>query len=188
VRYSEAIAAIGVMGLGASHARFLDMPFYKTGRIKKDPIGAADVTVVLDLLREIQPTHIFVAGDLSDPHGTHRMCYQAIKEAVLSYRGEGKGAAPPLTIWLYRGAWQEWETHRADLFLPLSKAALNRKVEAIFKHESQKDRAMFPGAYDEREFWQRARDRNRETADTLNALGLPEFYAAEAYVKTDEML
>jgi len=214
VRYSEAIAAIGVMGLGPSHARFLDMPFYKTGRIKKDPIGEGDVDVVLALLREVRPGHIFVAGDLSDPHGTHRMCYQAIKEAVGRYRaqvqaGEVMGAqeagdgdpgdgdageaapqraeAPQLTIWLYRGAWQEWETHRADLFLPLSKAALDRKVEAIFKHESQKDRAMFPGAYDEREFWQRARDRNRETANTLNDLGLPEFYAAEAYVVTDEM-
>ncbi len=215
VRYSEAIAAIGVMGLGPSHARFLDMPFYKTGRIKKDPIGEVDVDVVLALLREVQPGHIFVAGDLSDPHGTHRMCYQAIKEAVDRYHAQVQGGteamgaqepsdgdagdgdageaapqraeAPPLTIWLYRGAWQEWETHRADLFLPLSKAALDRKVEAIFKHESQKDRAMFPGAYDEREFWQRARDRNRETANTLNDLGLPEFYAAEAYVVTDEM-
>jgi glucosamine-6-phosphate deaminase len=209
VRYSEAVAAIGVMGLQASSARFLDMPFYKTGRIKKDPIGESDVDVVLSLLREIQPAHIFVAGDLSDPHGTHRMCYQAIKEAVARYRTQAKGGevasdkeageegaseaelqrteTPPLSVWLYRGAWQEWETHRADLFLPLSKAALDRKVEAIFKHESQKDRAMFPGAYDEREFWQRARDRNRETANTLNELGLPEFYAAEAYVVTDEM-
>jgi len=85
-------------------------------------------------------------------------------------------------VWLYRGAWQEWEIHQADVFMPMSKADMDRKIEAIFKHESQKDRAMFPGAYDVREFWERARDRNRETADRLNALGLPEFYAIEAFV------
>ena len=105
----------------------------------------------------------------------------------------GDGAPHPPThavqpkVWLYRGAWQEWEVDRADVFVPMSKADLDRKVEAIFKHESQKDRAMFPGAYDEREFWQRARDRNRGTADTLNNLGLPEFHAAEAFVTTYEM-
>ncbi|NNF03028.1 MAG: glucosamine-6-phosphate deaminase, partial [Rhodothermales bacterium] len=87
---------------------------------------------------------------------------------------------------LYRGAWQEWEIHRADVFIPMSKSDLDRKIEAIFKHESQKDRAMYPGAYDSREFWERARDRNRETATRLNALGLPEFYAAEAFVTTEE--
>ena len=96
--------------------------------------------------------------------------------------GDGGTAAP--LVWLYRGAWQEWEIHAADVFLPLSKADLDRKLEAIFKHESQKDRAMFPGAYDDREFWQRARDRNTDTARALDRLGLPEFYAAEAFVTT----
>ena len=227
VRYGEAIAAIEVIGLGEEAARFLDMPFYKTGRVRKDPISADDVEVVLDLLHEIQPDHVFVAGDLSDPHGTHRMCYKAISEALdrygaqptdaaaakasLGHEGEaaegaaasdapavesaaaGDGAPQPPApaaqpkVWLYRGAWQEWEVDRADVFVPMSKADLDRKVEAIFKHESQKDRAMFPGAYDEREFWQRARDRNRGTAETLNSLGLPEFYAAEAFVTTYEM-
>ena len=187
VRYSEAIAAIEVMGLEEDDAVFLDMPFYKTGRIRKDPISEADVAVVLDLLNDVQPTHVFVAGDLSDPHGTHRMCYQAIKQALQQYRVDDPSDTPDPLVWLYRGAWQEWEIDRADIFLPLTKSDLNRKVEAIFKHESQKDRAMFPGAYDEREFWQRARDRNRDTADTLNQLGLPEFYAAEAFVTTHEM-
>jgi glucosamine-6-phosphate deaminase len=221
IRYTEAINAIEVMGLHAKDARFLDMPFYKTGRVRKDPIGEADVEVVLDLLEEVQPDHIFVAGDLSDPHGTHRMCYKAIREALEQYRrgespeaesaeaplaengtprpdeGSPDGAAPdeavrdeagkkPL-VWLYRGAWQEWETDRADVFIPLSKTDLRRKIEAIFKHESQKDRALFPGAYDDREFWQRARDRNRRTAQTLDELGLPEFYAAEAFVTSREM-
>jgi glucosamine-6-phosphate deaminase len=215
IRYAEAIEGIEVMGLGPENARFLDMPFYKTGMVRKDPIGQADIDVVLDLLNEIQPDHIFVAGDLSDPHGTHRMCYFAIREALVHYNeqhknepgrttaagpdGEAKadqgangeagnagGFKRPL-VWLYRGAWQEWETYQADVFLPLSKKDLDRKVEAIYKHESQKDRAMFPGAYDEREFWQRARDRNRGTARSLNALGLPEFYAAEAFVTTFEL-
>jgi glucosamine-6-phosphate deaminase len=217
IRYSEAVAGIEVMGLSEQNARFLDMPFYQTGTVRKNPVGEADIEVVLGLLREIQPAHVYVAGDLSDPHGTHQMCYVAIREALRRYNGEaepgdgkrgtpktrkgrakadeagGDGAAPdpnaparPL-VWLYRGAWQEWEADRADIFLPLSRADLDRKIAAIHKHESQKDRAMFPGAYDEREFWQRARDRNTGTADALNRLGLPEFYAAESYVTTYEM-
>ena len=186
IRYAEAIEAIEVMGLGKDNARFLDMPFYKTGRVRKDPIGPADEQIVLDLLEEIRPDHVFVAGDLSDPHGTHRMCYEAIGGACRAYaaRHETDAGFRRPVIWLYRGAWQEWDIHQADVFLPLSKADLDRKVEAIYKHESQKDRAMFPGAYDEREFWQRARDRNTSTARALNKLGLPEFYAAEAYVTT----
>ncbi|MCB0719949.1 MAG: glucosamine-6-phosphate deaminase [Bacteroidetes bacterium] len=193
IRYTEAISAIEVMGLGPENARFLDMPFYKTGRVKKDPISAADVEIVQQLLRELKPDHVFVAGDLSDPHGTHRMCYKAIKQAVeLEYGTSGiegsrrhHGHHPEIgrpLIWLYRGAWQEWEIDKADVFLPLSKADLDQKIEAIYKHESQKDRALFPGAYDTREFWQRARDRNRDTAQALDNLGLPQFYAAEAFV------
>jgi glucosamine-6-phosphate deaminase len=197
IRYAEAIAAIEVLGLHAANARFLDLPFYKTGLVRKNPIGEGDVRLVLDLLEAARPHHVFVAGDLSDPHGTHRMCYAAIRAALDRYdpapaadgaasNGEADRAARPL-VWLYRGAWQEWEIHRADVFLPMSKADLDRKIEAIFKHESQKDRAMFPGAYDAREFWQRARDRNRETAEALNRLGLPEFYAAEAYVVAEHL-
>ena len=210
IRYAEAIAAIEVIGLSDKNARFLDMPFYKTGRVRKDPIGEADIQVVLNLLQEIRPTHLFVAGDLSDPHGTHRMCYVAIKQALERYNAQagkpageeteekeskparkgqkpnGRPAEGP-KVWLYRGAWQEWEVYKTDVFVPLSKADLDRKIEAIFKHESQKDRAMFPGAYDEREFWQRASDRNRNTAIAMNNLGLPEFFAAESYVTTFDM-
>ncbi len=182
IRYAEAISGIEVMGMTRDDARFLDMPFYKTGRVRKDPIGPADTGIVLDLLKELAPEHIFVAGDLSDPHGTHRMCYSAISKALAAYSAiESEQHQDPL-IWLYRGAWQEWEIDRTDVFIPLSKADLDRKIEAIFKHESQKDRAMFPGAYDSREFWERARDRNCDTAAELNRLGLPEFYAVEAYV------
>ncbi len=216
IRYAEAIEGLEVMGLSGDNARFLDMPFYKTGRVRKDPIGEADVKVVLDLLEELSPDHIFVAGDLSDPHGTHRMCYQAIGQALERYNqhrvkqatidkpvefeaeskseltgngasSSGDGAFRRPLVWLYRGAWQEWEIYRADIFMPMSKADLDRKVQAIYKHESQKDRAMFPGAYDEREFWQRASDRNLNTAKAMNKLGLPEFYAAEAYVTQYEL-
>ncbi len=182
IRCAEAISGIEVVGLDRSHVKFLDMPFYRTGRVRKDPISEDDVNIVEDLLRELRPDHLFVAGDLSDPHGTHRMCYSAIEIALGRYNDTLTESQQRPKVWLYRGAWQEWEIHRADVFIPLSKADLNRKIEAIFKHESQKDRAMFPGAYDSREFWERARDRNCDTADELNALGLPEFYAAEAYV------
>lgn len=186
IRYSEAIAGIEVMGLHQEHARFLDMPFYKTGTVRKQPIGEDDVRIVLDLLEEKMPQHIFVAGDLSDPHGTHRMCYFAIKEALDRFKQKHPESDHPL-VWLYRGAWQEWEIDEADVLIPMSKADLDRKIEAIFKHESQKDRAMYPGAYDAREFWERAKQRNQHTAKRLDALGLPEFHAVEAYVCVTEL-
>jgi glucosamine-6-phosphate deaminase len=187
IRYTEAIAGIEVMGLPEKSARFLDMPFYQTGEVRKNPIGDVDVQIILDLFHEIQPEHIYVAGDLSDPHGTHRMCYTAIKRALTRYNaGEKPEGAPQPQVWLYRGAWQEWEVDRADVFLPLSKADLNQKIDAIYKHESQKDRALFPGS-DMREFWERARDRNMGTAKELDALGLPQFFAVEAYVMCYDM-
>ena len=205
IRYTEAIAGIETVGLGAESARFLDLPFYQTGLVRKNPVSQADVDIVLGLLEEHAPDHLYVAGDLSDPHGTHRMCYQAIDRALRQYneRFDGPepdaepskgGAKPPKgkadprpLVWLYRGAWQEWEIDVADTFLPLSKAELDLKIEAIYKHESQKDRALFPGAYDDREFWQRARDRNVGTAEALDDLGLPSFYAVEAFVTVREM-
>lgn len=184
IRYTEAIAGIEVMGLVENDARFLDMPFYKTGEVKKAPIGEADVQIILNLFNELKPDHIYVAGDLSDPHGTHRMCYSAIKRALEKYNlQEG---SPKTKVWLYRGAWQEWEIEKADIFIPLSKADLAQKIDAIYKHESQKDRALFPGS-DAREFWERARDRNMGLAREMDALGLPQFYAAEAYVTCYEM-
>lgn len=175
IRESEAVAALSAVGLPRSAARFLDLPFYRTGEVRKRPIGEEDVTIVLDLLQEIGPDRVFVAGDLSDPHGTHRMCKQAVDEALLRYRGE----APE--VWLYRGAWQEWSLTEADVLVPLSQEELQAKIMAIFKHQSQKDVAPFPGGYDDREFWQRVRSRNLETAAAADRLGLPEYYAMEAY-------
>ncbi len=176
VRESEAIAALRSVGLAPEAARFLNLPFYRTGEVCKRPIGPEDVQIVLTLLNDVQPDYVFVAGDLSDPHGTHRMCKRAIEEALARYPG------PPPEVWLYRGAWQEWSITEANVLVPLSDDELRAKVSAIFKHESQKDTAPFPGGHDEREFWQRVDARNREMAAQADRLGLPEYYAMEAYV------
>jgi glucosamine-6-phosphate deaminase len=177
IRESEAVSGIETVGLTRRAARFLNLPFYQTGKVKKDPIGPADVAIVKALLDEIKPEYVFVAGDLSDPHGTHRMCKEAIDIAL----AELKGTLNP-EVWLYRGAWQEWPIHEATWLVPLSQEELRLKIQAIFKHQSQKDSAPFPGGYDEREFWQRVAARNQGTSQTLDRLGLAEYYAMEAYV------
>ncbi len=176
IREAEAASALAAVGLPRTAARFLNLPFYRTGEVRKRPVGPEDVRVVRALLDEFAPDHIFVAGDLSDPHGTHRMCKVAIDRA-LAERGD-----PLPEIWLYRGAWQEWPITTADVLVPLSQAELRAKILAIFKHQSQKDTAPFPGAYDDREFWQRVEARNLETAAHADRLGLPEYFAMEAYV------
>ncbi|MFN0179520.1 MAG: glucosamine-6-phosphate deaminase [Gemmatimonadales bacterium] len=174
IRESEAVSGIETLGLPRSAARFLNLPFYQTGKVRKDPIGPADVAIVRHLLEEIRPHLVFVAGDLSDPHGTHRMCQEAIERALV-------GVAPAPEVWLYRGAWQEWSVTEATWLVPLAQEELALKIQAIFKHQSQKDSAPFPGL-DEREFWQRVEARNKETAATLDRLGLAEYFAMEAYV------
>ena len=180
IRETEAVSGIETLGLSASAARFLNLPFYQTGKVRKDPIGPADVQIVRELLEEVRPEMIFVAGDLSDPHGTHRMCKEAIYRAI-DESSQDKAFARP-EIWLYRGAWQEWPVTDATWLVPLSQEELKLKIQAIFKHQSQKDSAPFPGAHDEREFWQRVESRNKETAKTLDRLGLAEYFAMEAYV------
>jgi len=177
IRESEAVSGIETVGLPRSAARFLNLPFYQTGKVRKDPIRPADVAIVRDLLEEVQPDLIFVAGDLSDPHGTHRMCKEAIDRALVELRGKVQPE-----VWLYRGAWQEWAIHEATWLVPLSQEELRLKIQAIFKHQSQKDSAPFPGGYDEREFWQRVEARNKGTAAELDRLGLAEYFAMEAYV------
>jgi len=205
IREAEAVSGIETVGLSRDNARFLNLPFYQTGKVKKDPIGPADVKIVRDLLEEFRPHHILVAGDLSDPHGTHRMCKEAIDRALDEMRATGTGgeeAASPIDggswcgpdssrpsprpgipyVWLYRGAWAEWPVHEATWLVPISQDELKLKIQAIFKHQSQKDSAPFPGGYDEREFWQRVEARNKGTAEELNRLGLAEYFAMEAYV------
>ncbi|MGQ0812847.1 MAG: glucosamine-6-phosphate deaminase [Gemmatimonadota bacterium] len=175
IREAEAIAGIETFGMAREQGRFLNLPFYQTGKVKKDPIGPADVEIVLQLLNEHQPEIIFVAGDLSDPHGTHRMCKEAVDRALAQYKG------PPPEMWYYRGAWQEWSIAESDVLVPLSEEELRTKILAIFKHQSQKDKAPFPGL-DDREFWQRVEERNTTTAALVDRLGLPEYYAMESYV------
>jgi glucosamine-6-phosphate deaminase len=176
IRESEAVSALEAVGLGPGAARFLDLPFYRTGAVRKRPVGEEDVAIVLRLLDELRPDLVFVAGDLSDPHGTHRMCKVAIERALDRYGG------PRPEEWLYRGAWQEWSIPEADVLVPLSHDELRAKILAIFKHQSQKDTAPFPGGHDDREFWQRVEARNLETAARADRLGLPEYFAMEAYV------
>jgi glucosamine-6-phosphate deaminase len=180
IRESEAVSGIEVLGLSARAARFLNLPFYQTGTVRKAPVGAADVAIVRALLDEIDPHLIFVAGDLSDPHGTHRMCKEAIDRALAERVATDPGRSSP-EVWLYRGAWQEWSVTEATWLVPLSQEELRLKIQAIFKHQSQKDTAPFPGA-DEREFWQRVEARNKGTAEELNRLGLAEYFAIEAYM------
>jgi glucosamine-6-phosphate deaminase len=177
IRESEAVSALESVGLPVSAARFLNLPFYRTGEVRKHPIGEADVAIVQRLIEAECPDLVFVAGDLSDPHGTHRMCKAAIDDALARLTPP----TPRPEVWLYRGAWHEWPITEADVLVPLSQEELRAKIMAIFKHQSQKDKAPFPGAYDEREFWQRVEARNLETAARADRLGLPEYFAMEAY-------
>lgn len=158
---------------------FLDMPFYETGTVKKKPLSIADIEIIKDLLRNVKPHQIYAAGDLSDPHGTHRVCLDAIFKAVMELKEEEEWMKT-CSVWLYRGAWHEWEIENIDMAVPLSPEELLRKRRAIFKHQSQKDRPLFPGS-DAREFWQRAEERNRGTAKAFDELGLPEYEAIEAF-------
>jgi len=180
IRWSEAKSAASVCGCNEEYLHFLDLPFYQTGTITKRPPTEEDVRFVRQLIEEIQPKQIYVAGDLSDPHGTHRVCAQVVFRALKQIETPS-GRRPE--VLLYRGAWQEWALHTIEIAVPLSPHDLKVKKEAIFRHESQKDSALFPGPDDPREFWQRAEDRNRHTADLYNRIGLPEYYGLEAFVR-----
>ncbi len=180
IRRGEAKAAGRYCGIPVENLHFLDMPFYETGRVKKNPLSEEDVRIIVGLLREIKPHQIYAAGDLSDPHGTHRVCLKAIYEALeICREDEWIGEC---RVWLYRGAWQEWDINEIEMAVPLSPMELEKKRKAIFKHQSQKDRPPFPGS-DKREFWQRSEDRNRGTAMLYDKLGLAEYEAIEAFVE-----
>ncbi len=179
IRKTEARAAAMVCGIPPERLEFMNMRFYRTGTIAKRPIHPDDIADTIALLKRLQPAQIYVAGDLSDPHGTHRVCANAIFQAVREVWKQGQ----PFEVWLYRGAWQEWDPDEIDRVVPLSPDDLERKKLAIFRHQSQKDKAMFPGSIDRREFWQRAEDRNRHTAKVYDQLGLPEYYALEGFVQ-----
>ncbi|HIQ21955.1 MAG TPA: glucosamine-6-phosphate deaminase [Planctomycetes bacterium] len=185
IRWSEAKAAAAVCGCCEENLHFLDLPFYRTGTVDKRPSGKEDVHAVRRLIEQVAPGQVYVAGDMSDPHGTHRVCAELIFRAL---RGIQRSCGSRPEVLLYRGAWQEWDLDVIDIAVPLSPQDLERKKAAIFRHESQKDSALFPGPDDPREFWQRAEDRNRHTADRYNQIGLPEYYALEAFVRWDGQL
>ncbi|MCI0642295.1 MAG: glucosamine-6-phosphate deaminase [Gemmataceae bacterium] len=179
IRATEARAGALVCGVPPEQLEFMDLRFYRTGTIAKAPIHPQDIQDIINLLERLQPAQIYVAGEMSDPHGTHRVCANAVFDAVRAVRQEGQH----FEVWLYRGAWEEWEPHEVERVVPLSPKDLDRKKAAVFRHQSQKDKAMFPGGHDTREFWQRAEDRNRNTAKVYDQLGLPEFYALEGFVQ-----
>jgi glucosamine-6-phosphate deaminase len=180
IRRGEARAATRACNIPDAQLHFMDMPFYETGRVRKKPLSDEDIQITVDLLRKVQPHQVYAAGDLSDPHGTHRTCLSAVFQACK--RVENDDWYKQCEVWLYRGAWQEWGPHQIEMAVPLSPQELLRKRAAIFKHESQKDKALFPGP-DPREFWQRAEQRNRSTAELYDKLGLAEYEAIEGFVR-----
>ncbi|MGQ1890064.1 glucosamine-6-phosphate deaminase [Thermophagus sp. OGC60D27] len=182
IRQGEAQAACRFCGVKEENVHFLYLPFYETGEIRKKPMSEKDVQIVIDLLRKIQPHQIFAAGDLQDPHGTHEVCLQIILAALRKIKDDGDEWLKDCYVWLYRGAWQEWDIEDIEMAVPISPDELMRKRKAIFKHQSQKDFPVFPGK-DRREFWQRAEDRNRATARLYDKLGLTEYEAIEAFVR-----
>ena len=178
IRRRESHAAVRYIGLKDENTHFLDMPFYETGQIKKNPLGEEDINLVADIIAKIKPHQIFAAGDLADPHGTHEVCLNAIFAALKKLKPEPN--MNDCWLWLYRGAWHEWDVHEIDMAVPLSPDEVMLKRAAILYHQSQKDRVMFQGN-DSREFWVRAEDRNKHTAKLYDDLGLAEYEAIEAF-------
>ncbi len=183
IRRSEARSACRSFGLNVdSNVHFLNLPFYESGGVTKFPRTQADIDIIKALLKEIKPDQIYMAGDLADPHGTHRVCTEAALEAIEQLKAEGETWLDDSTIWLYRGAWMEWELWRVDMAVPLSPDELIEKRHAIFRHLSQKDIVPFPGD-DPREFWQRAEERTQNTARLYDELGMAEYQAFEVFLK-----
>ena len=184
IRRGEATAACRHMGLPTDHIHFLNLPFYETGTIKKGPLTEADVTIVRELLEQIKPHEMFVAGDLADPHGTHRVCLDAVLAALdeLKHTSAWDEWLKDCRIWMYRGAWMEWEVDLIEMAVPMSPEELRFKRNTILKHQSQMESAPFLGN-DERLFWQRAEDRNHATAELYAKLGLADYEAIEAFVQ-----
>lgn len=182
IRKGEALAACRLCGVNEQNAHFMNLPFYETGAVKKNPHSQTDINQTIALLNKVQPSVIFAAGDLSDPHGTHQVCLQILFDAIAELKRNQSSWIHTSEIWLYRGAWQEWGVEEIEMAVPLNPEIVSKKRQAIFKHQSQKDRAMFPGP-DTREFWQRAEQRNHQTAKKFNQLGLSEHQAVEGFVR-----
>lgn len=180
LRRAEARGADRYLGIPENHVHFLNLPFYETGSVKKNPLGQADVDIIVKLLREVKPHQIYAAGDLADPHGTHGVCLDAILRAY-DVVCDDEWFKDCYTWW-YRGAWMEWEIEKVDMAVPISPSELSIKRKSIYKHGSQNNGPAFPGD-DPREFWQRAEDRNRNTANIYNKLGMAEYEAMEVFAR-----
>ena len=180
IRRRESVAATRYVGLADENVHFLDLPFYETGKVKKANLSEADIDIVAELIDTIKPHQIYAAGDLADPHGTHKVCLDAVFEALDKLKP--KEYMKDCWVWLYRGAWHEWEPHQIEMAVPMSPGQVLKKRHAIFFHQSQKDGVMFQGD-DSREFWVRAEDRNRLTAERYHNLGLADYAAIEAFVR-----
>ncbi|MDE6339524.1 MAG: PIG-L family deacetylase, partial [Muribaculaceae bacterium] len=182
IRRGEARTACTYNGIPLSRVLFLDLPFYESGTVEKHPMTEKDVNIVIDLLRKIKPHQIYVAADLADPHGTHKKCTDAVLAAVDEIKTAGEDWLADCRIWMYRGAWDEWNIEDIEMCVPMSPEELLQKRMAILKHSSQMESAPFLGD-DERLFWQRAEDRNRATAALYDSLGLTSYEAMEAFVR-----
>ncbi|MBR1927139.1 MAG: glucosamine-6-phosphate deaminase [Bacteroidales bacterium] len=183
IRRSEARGADRSFGLNdETNVHFLNLPFYESGGVTKLPRTQADIDIIKELILKLRPDQIYMAGDLADPHGTHRVCTEAALEAIEQLKEEGNDWLENTTIWLYRGAWMEWELWRVDMAVPLSPDEVVEKRHAIFRHLSQKDIVPFPGD-DPREFWQRAEERTQNTARLYDELGMAEYQAIEVFLR-----
>ena len=180
IRKGEAISGARFAGLADDHIHFMALPFYERGKTQKSPVTEEDIQLTVDLLQKVKPHQVFAAGDFADPHGTHKVCFDIVLTALNRLKNESW--VKDCWLWMYRGAWHEFETHEIEMAVPLSPQEVERKRFAIFKHQSQKDRPVFPGD-DSREFWVRAEDRTRETARAYDKLGLAEYEAMEAFVR-----
>ncbi|MDX6182633.1 glucosamine-6-phosphate deaminase [Flavobacterium sp. Fl-77] len=178
IRRSESLAATRYLGVPDSNVNFLDLPFYETGTVKKNNLGEADIQIMCDIIERVKPHQIYAAGDLADPHGTHKVCLDSLFEALK--RLKHNSFMNDCWVWLYRGAWHEWESYQIEMAVPMSPDQVLKKRHAIFYHQSQKDGVMFQGD-DSREFWVRVEDRNRLTAEKYHALGLADYSAIEAF-------
>jgi glucosamine-6-phosphate deaminase len=178
IRRKESLGATRFLGLPDNQVHFLDMPFYETGTVKKNNLGPKDIEIVSKLISDIKPHQIYAAGDLADPHGTHKVCLDALFKSIDNLKKES--FIQDCWVWLYRGAWHEWEPHEIEMAVPMSEDQVLKKRKAIFYHQSQKDNVMFQGE-DSREFWVRVEERTKNTADKYNALGLAKYTAMEAF-------
>jgi glucosamine-6-phosphate deaminase len=182
IRRTEARATCRYVGVKDEQIHFMNLPFYETGLIQKNPPTDSDMQIHIDLIKKVKPHQIFAAGDFADPHGTHKVCFDVMMSALKKLKFDNDPSIEDCNLWLYRGAWAEWDIWDIDMSIPMSPDQVLQKRNGIFIHQSQKDGVVFQGS-DSREFWQRAEDRNADTAQLFDCLGLPQYAALEAFMR-----